>query len=391
MISQFRFPLVLGLLIAVFGSTEHCYAGSRSPIRWLARNAGNGVNRGFLVLEEHQYFMTPSKTGFTPLFGGMGEGAGLTGGLAFKKPVFHGFHAMIGARASLRSYQRYEVGISKESDRFVTGPSFALDILPEQDFFGEGQYTDIDDRSTFAVQATKLNWFTSYKQKRVQWSHILRWQRFDISDGRDPRFPTTQSTFLPAEVSGGFADTQWISNQVEAFIDFRDQPENTRSGTGFDVSASFQHGIANTDTDFTTLRLVNYAYLPLPTERFHIFALRTEVIRNLSDDPIPFYMQPTIGGSGTLRGFREYRFRDRDAFALTAEYRYRVWTHIDAVLFADFGQVYSNIVKDFGTNGLESSKGFGLRLHTPNGFNLRMSVGTGRENTRLFVSLGPSW
>ena len=39
---------------------------------------------------------------------------------------------------------------------------------------------------------------------------------------------------------------------------------------------------------------------------------------------VPFYLLPTLGGSTTLRGFLDDRFRDRDLLLFNAEYRFPI-------------------------------------------------------------------
>jgi hypothetical protein len=52
----------------------------------------------------------------------------------------------------------------------------------------------------------------------------------------------------------------------------------------------------------------------------------------------------TLGGSNirgdvTLRGFRNYRFRDRDHFLVQTEYLRELYGPIDLITFYDFGKV----------------------------------------------------
>jgi hypothetical protein len=59
---------------------------------------------------------------------------------------------------------------------------------------------------------------------------------------------------------------------------------------------------------------------------------------------IPFYMQPTIGGSDidsltSLRGFADYRFRAPDATFLQLEYSVPIWGPLGGLLFYDAGNV----------------------------------------------------
>jgi len=72
------------------------------------------------------------------------------------------------------------------------------------------------------------------------------------------------------------------------------------------------------------------------------------VLSNTSGaNQIPFYLQPTLGGNDidgnvTLRGWDDYRFRDRDAALLQFEADYIVWDPFGAYAFYDGGAVASN-------------------------------------------------
>lgn len=59
---------------------------------------------------------------------------------------------------------------------------------------------------------------------------------------------------------------------------------------------------------------------------------------------VPFYFQPTLGGSDiesrvTLRGFDDYRFRAPNAALISVDYRIPVYDPIGALLFYDAGNV----------------------------------------------------
>lgn len=63
---------------------------------------------------------------------------------------------------------------------------------------------------------------------------------------------------------------------------------------------------------------------------------------------VPFYFQPTLGGSDidsriTLRGFDDYRFRAADAALISVDYRIPVYDPIGALLFYDAGNVGNSI------------------------------------------------
>jgi hypothetical protein len=72
------------------------------------------------------------------------------------------------------------------------------------------------------------------------------------------------------------------------------------------------------------------------------------VLSNTSgSNQIPFYLQPTLGGNDidanvTLRGWDDYRFRDRDAALIQAEADYIVWDPFGVYAFYDGGTVAPN-------------------------------------------------
>lgn len=78
---------------------------------------------------------------------------------------------------------------------------------------------------------------------------------------------------------------------------------------------------------------------------------------------IPFYLQPTVGGSDinsqiSLRGFPNYRFRDRSALFVQAEYSVPIVDPVGLLLFYDAGRVASS-VSDLTFAHLRQDAGFG--------------------------------
>jgi hypothetical protein len=77
--------------------------------------------------------------------------------------------------------------------------------------------------------------------------------------------------------------------------------------------------------------------------------LRSSVVasRTGSGSQVPFYLQPTVGGSDinsqvSLRGFPNYRFRDRDATFSQIEYSVPIYDPVGFLLFYDAGTVGPN-------------------------------------------------
>ncbi|MBB5346290.1 hypothetical protein [Tunturibacter empetritectus] len=78
---------------------------------------------------------------------------------------------------------------------------------------------------------------------------------------------------------------------------------------------------------------------------------------------IPFYLQPTVGGSDinsqiSLRGFPNYRFRDRNAVFAQVEYTVPIADPVGLLLFYDAGRVGSTL-SDLTFSHLRQDAGFG--------------------------------
>jgi len=394
-VRKYAYLCRLGILLLLCGIPISSFA-QYGPVAWPFHEIGKGLNRTFLYLDAHQYFMSGDNSseapiGFRPLFGGLGDGSGLAGGLQYSKPIVLGIRATGNAEISTYKYQKYTVALTKRFRRFETGPDFQYFSQPRQDFFGIGGNSVRTNRTMYAVNDHEYGWLNVARLGKVQLLHELQWRTYDIGPGRSPVVSPTQSKFPATALPGGYQGTQWLTNQVAAVFDFRDDKIDPRSGTAAELSVTQWNGIAATHASFTGLRLVNVTYVPLSTKRFRVLALRTEIDRSLGSDPIPFYLEPTLGGSGTLRGFLEYRFRDRDALAGTAEYRYRMWRFVDGTVFADFGQVYNNILKQIGDYKLQAAGGVGIRVVAEHGLQFHLNIGQSREGTHMYGSLGTSW
>jgi outer membrane protein assembly factor BamA len=98
-------------------------------------------------------------------------------------------------------------------------------------------------------------------------------------------------------------------------------------------------------------------------------------------------MQPTLGGAEDLRGYNEFRFRDKNMVVVNAEYRWEAFSGLDLAAFADAGQVASR-PSDLHFGDFKTSYGVGFRFNTEKSVFLRVDLGFSREGQHLFVKFG---
>jgi len=96
---------------------------------------------------------------------------------------------------------------------------------------------------------------------------------------------------------------------------------------------------------------------------------------------VPFYLQPTLGGTDTnndpsLRGFKDYQFRGPDAILMQAEYNHRLWKYLGAYAFYDAGKVALR-TGDLNFSNLRQSYGVGVSFWMNDLVLFKMYVGLG--------------
>lgn len=100
-----------------------------------------------------------------------------------------------------------------------------------------------------------------------------------------------------------------------------------------------------------------------------------------SGHEVPFYFLPSLGGATSLRSFSNYRFHDQNSALVNVESRWAIFTHVDAAVFLDAGNV-APAFRDLNLD--QTSVGAGLRLHAERTTFARLDVGHGSEGWHVF-------
>ena len=121
-------------------------------------------------------------------------------------------------------------------------------------------------------------------------------------------------------------------------------------------------------------------------------AMRLQI--GTSAGTLPFFEQYFLGGTESLRGYREDRFWGRNLLFGSIEFRQPLARSLKGVLFADVGSAwggsYQNVqIEGFSQGGFRPhfGVGAGIRFRTPIG-PLRLDYGFGDEGGRTHFSIG---
>lgn len=324
--------------------------------------------------------------------GGIGFGAGARARMAGGHLAFD-----LSGAASLKKYK--VVDASVEAPKLMRGKlslegALQWSDFTEQDFFGVGTDSHVDDRTNYRVKTTEISATARVRPTRwLSFGHRSGYLRPDLSSGLDTRMPSIEARFTD-DTAPGLHDAPPLGyGALFVDIDHRDYPRNTRRGGHYRMELGMYRDRRQGPFNFNRFDLEASHVFPIfDTKRsVAVRAQLSEVDPAEAGDRVPFFLMPTIGGSTTLRGFRDLRFRDSTFALFNAEYRWEAFSGVDLALFFDAGDVASEW-DQLGTNGIKTSWGAGMRVHSTKRVFLRIDVGAGgREGPRIFIKLGPAF
>jgi outer membrane protein assembly factor BamA len=325
--------------------------------------------------------------GFRPLLGGMATGSGFAAGASFSKGGFE-----TSAQVSISGYQKYESRFSIPriaGDRFFADAGVTYRNFTREDFFGNGSDTRSVDRTSYRREdVTYGGRFGVRLKNHLKAGAHLNLIETNIGTGTDPRFPSTEQVFAADDVPALANQPSYV--QTGAFLEYdsRDIPGNPRSGGKYTSSWSQFHDRKLGQYGFTQFDAEAQQYFPFfHQRRVVVLRAKTTLTQAADGNDVPFFMQPTLGGSEDLRGYTESRFRDRNLIVFNGEYRWEAFSGLDLALFADAGKVGPK-AGDLSFSGMKTAAGIGFRFNTEKSVFLRVDVGASQEGPRVFVKFG---
>jgi hypothetical protein len=287
------------------------------------------------------------------------------------------------AAYSTRGYMR--LGTSVNLSR-VGGAPFSVSLkgqhytYPQEDFFGLGRESQTEDRTNYLLEATEAGATVAWTPTTLLTvSGGVSYLQPRIGSGTDSRFPSTEEQFDPQTLPGLTSQSDYVRGDASVDFDWRDNPLHPHAGGRYGVQFSDFRDQQLSAYGFRRVAVDLQQYVPLPN-RYRTLALRAAAVFTDPHDgqEVPFFYQPTLGGSQALRGFREFRFRDQNSLLMTAEYRWEAWWALDGALFVDAGTV-APTRQDLSLRDLDVSYGVGFRLHSNRAFAARLDLAFSRE------------
>jgi len=183
----------------------------------------------------------------------------------------------------------------------------------------------------------------------------------------------------PAYLKANFGVTRSIS--LNRVYDSRDNVFNPTEGNRISLTAEFAGKGLGGDFDFNKYTAESRNYLKVGHAQ--VLAFRETV--GYADGTMPDSGRFAVGGSDSLRGYRDDQFKGNKMLAASAEYRFPVASKVEGVVFSDVGDAWTG--DGYKLNDLKASVGVGVRVSTPIG-PIRLDLARGSQGTRTHFSFG---
>ena len=348
-----------------------------------------------------------------PVIGGVASGGGVGVGLGYESPQNQKWYSDAEAMVTVRRNWLLEGQVGRQSRTGAAriGVFGGIRDMNRIDYFGIGPHTVFNDRTGFRLRETTVGtkgWIRPAAAVRLGGSASIYKPALGVD--ANPAVPFITDIFPAATVPGFSIDSTFSRYRGVAELTYPlanageiDGASGNRYRGAYQlaVEAFREHGSRR--HDFHRWELESQQRFPglRPAHRLTLHGFLATTNRG-SD--VPFYMLYTLGGSGglkafrsdllgsddtraTLRGFRNYRFRDRNVFLAQAEYRIPIVNTVHATVFVDTGQVAPTSAETF--KDLHTSTGFSLSYVRKGKTLGRMDVGFGGgEGVQLFWSFG---
>jgi outer membrane protein assembly factor BamA len=179
---------------------------------------------------------------------------------------------------------------------------------PRINYYGSGPDSNKSGRTDFRFEDTAVDGaFGIRPVKRLTLGSSAGYVLNNVGKGTDPRYASAELVYSPAEAVGIDAQANFFRSGGFAQYDWRDNPNGARRGGNYFAQFSDYRDRTFGVSNFQRLDLEAQQYVPVFNER-RVFAVRAKSTLTYRDGgrSLPFYMQPSLGGSDDLRGYRAF-------------------------------------------------------------------------------------
>jgi len=235
--------------------------------------------------------------------------------------------------------------------------------ISEMPYYGAGPDSRKTGRSDYRLEDTNVEVRPGFRPYRgVRAGLIGSYLAVNVGEGHSTRYISSERQYGPDVAPGIDRQTNFWRGGGFVEYDWRDRTTNRTSGGKY--SAQYVRYLSRDLAGYNFFRVDLDAsqYIPL-WNRTRVISLHgsSSLTNTAGSQRVPFYLQPTLGGPDTLRGYRVFRFYGNNSTMVNAEYRWELSPILDMVAFADGGKVFDRW-EQWNFHAIQTDVGFGLRL-----------------------------
>ena len=328
------------------------------------------------------------------VFGNMIPGAGWISGGAGYRAWYGKDHVFFdsSAQLSMRGYKTAQARV--ELPRLAGGTLLVGSLARWQDFtqvnyFGEGPRSPRSNRSEYAIESRIFGGYATVRPTRtLALAAQIGWLQPSVGAPSGPfraDLPDARELFSADSVYALSEQPTFFYRSASITLDNRNYPGHPTTGGVYRTAITDYSDRGAGVFNFRLFEAEAARFTPLG-ESGVVLALHGWIAGTATSNgqTVPFYLQPSLGGLNTLRGYRDYRFHDRDLLVVNTEVRVPLMTHIDAAAFVDLG----NVAPRIGDLDLQrKSYGFGFRLHSRRQTIARIDIARSNEGWMFLLRL----
>jgi outer membrane protein assembly factor BamA len=302
-----------------------------------------------------------------------------------------------GGDISFRVTTQFSTGFFQLYDTELAFPRLANEHLfvsltarhrnyPRMQYYGPGPDSKKTGRSDYRLEDNRFGFTFGVRPVRPLYFGVTGdLLQVNIGPGTQRRWTNTEVQYTEAQAPGIQHQTDFLRGGVFAALDTRDIPGGPKSGTLLRADYVYYNDIDLQRNTHKRLNLQAQQYIPFFNKR-RVIALRgkSDLTWKNPGQVVPFYLQPVLGGSDDLRGFRPFRFYDDNLILFNAEYRWEVFAGLDMAIFGDAGKVFHS-KHDWNVRNMEGSYGVGMRFNARNAVFMRIDAGFSHEGWQLWL------
>jgi hypothetical protein len=323
-----------------------------------------------------------------PFFGSIYPGGLFALGAGVRQPIGDTALFDVHGAWSLRNFKMLDASYRLPSfaDRRVRTTLYGKWIdAPSVEFFGIGDGSNVDDRSTFLYRPTTAGARIEIKPVKVV-SLGGGAEYLSAKSEGGARGVSIEDRFDPTTLAGFGEDLKFVRTFAFAALDSRDGAGYSNSGSL--VRLDFSNYAAREGRPYSFRRVDADVRQFIPMVRGNwvlVLGGLASVTDTDTGDEVPFYLLPDLGGSGALPGYPSWRFRDRNRILVGSELRWAAGQFVDMAFFYQAGKVAARR-GDLDLDHLKDSYGIGIRFHTAEATVMRADLAKTREGLGLVLA-----